>query len=48
MLNPDQRRLYTDALRPPLGYRFTEAIATTYSLELQTLLTVPLHLRQPG
>lgn len=44
MLNPDHRRLYTDALRPPPGYRFTEAIATTYSLELQTLLTVPLHL----
>jgi hypothetical protein len=44
MLNPDHRRLYTDALRPPPGYRFSEAIATTYSLELQTLLTMPLHL----
>jgi hypothetical protein len=44
MLNPDQRRLYTDALRPPPGYRFGEAVAATYSLSLETLLTIPLHL----
>ena len=44
MLNPDDRRLYTDALRPPPGFRFSEAVATTYSLDLETLLTIPLHL----
>ena len=44
MLGPDHRRLYTDALRPPPGLRFGEAVATTYSLDLATLLTVPLHL----
>lgn len=44
MLNPDDRRLYTDALRPPPGFRFTEAVAGTYSLDLDTLLTIPLHL----
>ncbi|MGI9189436.1 MAG: phospholipase D family protein [Longimicrobiaceae bacterium] len=44
MLNPDARRTYTDALRPPPGFRFGEAIAATYSLDLETLLTIPLHL----
>jgi hypothetical protein len=44
MLKPDQRRLYTDALRPPPGFRFGEAVAATYSLSLDTLLTIPLHL----
>lgn len=44
MLDPDRRTLYTDALRPPPGFRFKEALATTYSLDLETLLTVPLHL----
>lgn len=44
MLDPDDRRLYTDALRPPPGFRFSEAVATTYSLSLDTLLTIPLHL----
>jgi hypothetical protein len=44
MLSPDDRQLYTDALRPPAGYRFTRAVAATYSLDLPTLLTIPLHL----
>lgn len=44
MLNPDHRRLYTDALRPPPGFHFNEALAGTYSLDLETLLTIPLHL----
>lgn len=43
MLAPDHRKLYVDALTPPLGYRFDEAIATTYSLDLTSLLTVPVH-----
>ena len=44
MLNPDNRSLYTEALTPPLGYVFNEAIGTTYSLDPATLLGVPVHL----
>ncbi len=44
MLNPDSRSLYTEALTPPLGYVFSEAIGTTYSLDPATLLGVPVHL----
>jgi hypothetical protein len=44
MLNPDHRQMYTDALRPPPGYRFGSAVAAAYSLDLETLLTIPLHL----
>lgn len=44
VLDPENRCLYTDALRPPPGFRFAEAIAATYSLDLETLLTIPLHL----
>lgn len=48
MLQPDNRAVYLDAVRPPPGYRFGEAIATTYSLELSKLLTVPVSLALPG
>ncbi|HYW08688.1 MAG TPA: phospholipase D family protein [Longimicrobium sp.] len=44
MLDPNARSLYTAALRPPQGYRLDLAVATTYSLELETLLGIPLHL----
>jgi len=44
VLNPDQGQLYTDCLRPPPNHRFQDAVGTTYSLDLATLLTVPLHL----
>src|SRR5262245_2227397 len=44
MLNPDERSLYTAALTPPPGYLFDQALATTFSLDPTTLLTVPLHL----
>lgn len=47
MLDPDTRSLYVDAVRPPLGYKFDEAIACTYSVDLTTLLTVPLSLALP-
>lgn len=42
MLNPDSRHLLTDALRPPSGQRLDAAIATTYTLDLTTLLLAPL------
>lgn len=44
MINPEQRSLLTDALTPPDLYRFDCGVATTYSLDLITLLTLPLHL----
>ena len=44
LLDPDERGLYVDALKPPSGQVFDRAIATTYSLDLDTLLSIPLHL----
>jgi hypothetical protein len=44
MLNPNSRSLLVDSLRPPPGYIFSAGLATTYSLDLTTLLSVPLHL----
>ena len=42
MLDPEDRELYIRALRPPSGYNLERAIATTYTLNLLTLLSVPL------
>jgi hypothetical protein len=42
MLAPTDRRLLLDALAPPAGYVFDEAIGTTYTLDLLALLRVPL------
>lgn len=47
MLDPTERTLYSSALRPPPGYTFDQAVATTYSLDLTTLLTVPMYLALP-
>src|ERR1700757_2633098 len=44
MLDPNNRSLLVDSLRPPAGYAFAIGIATTYTLDLTTLLSVPLHL----
>lgn len=44
MLSPDVRSLYTAALTPPEGYVLDQAIATTFSIDPTTLLTIPLHL----
>lgn len=44
MLDPDNRSLYTAALTPPPGLVFDQAIATTFSLDPLTLLTIPVHL----
>ncbi|MCT2538761.1 phospholipase D family protein [Sedimentimonas flavescens] len=40
-LDPANRRLYSDILRAPPGYAFDAAVATTYSLDFETALTVP-------
>ena len=42
MLEPQDRRLLLDALRPPPGYALDHAVGTTYSLDLIALLTAPL------
>jgi hypothetical protein len=47
MLDPHDRHVYLDALKPPDGYVFGEAVAATYSLDLETLLSVPVALVLP-
>jgi hypothetical protein len=42
MLEPRERMLLTTALRPPDGHELDFAVGTTYSLDLLTMLTVPL------
>lgn len=42
MLGPEDRRLLLDALRPPAGYELDQAVGTTYSLDLTSLLAAPL------
>lgn len=44
MLSPNNRSLYTEALTPPAGYVLDAAVATTFSMDLNTLLSVPLQL----
>jgi hypothetical protein len=42
VLEPDGRTLLLDALRPPDGYRLDQAVATTFTLHLDTALSIPL------
>ena len=42
MLDPRERLLLTDSLRPPPGFQIDCVITTTYTLDLVTLLTLPL------
>lgn len=45
MLNPQTNRVdYGDKLRPPAGFELSYALATTFSLELDTLLCLPIAL----
>ncbi len=48
MISLEQRSLLTDALTPPADYSFECGIATTFSLDLITLLALPLHLAWLG
>lgn len=43
-LDPEQRVLYGANLQPPAGYVFDAAIATTFSLDFETALAVPVSL----
>lgn len=42
MLEPNDRRVLREALRPPPGYTVDRALATTFSLDLVALLVAPL------
>lgn len=42
VLEPDSRAVLTEQLRPPTGYRLVHAVGTTFTLDLTTLLSVPL------
>ena len=42
MLEPTTRHVYLDALKPPRGFSLDHAVGTTFSLDLETLLAVPL------
>jgi hypothetical protein len=42
MLAPDTRAVAMEVLRPPSGYRLDQAVLTTYSLDLDVLLALPL------
>ena len=45
MLDAKNNRLYYDALlKPPVGYTFSHAVTTTYSLDLEAILLVPIAL----
>ena len=45
MLRPDKNRIdYGKQLQPPLGFELDAAIATTYSLDLNALLAIPIAL----
>lgn len=44
MINQDQRSMLVDALTPPPDHTFETGIVTSFSLDLVTLLSVPLNL----
>lgn len=43
-LHPERRALYTQNLQPPAGYVFDAGIATTFSMDFDTALAVPVSL----
>ena len=42
MLEPDGRAALTEQLRPPSGFHLRHAVATTFTLDLTTALSIPL------
>lgn len=42
MLEPADRTVFTESLRPPPGFRLDRVVSTTYTLDLVALLTLPL------
>src|SRR5437879_5795067 len=48
MLEPTSRKLFLDALTPPADHVLDVAIGTTFTLDLQALLCVPIALAFSG
>ena len=48
LLATGTRKLYTDCLTAPDGYRFDRGVATTFTLSLETLLILPFTLATQG
>lgn len=44
MIQPKERSTLTEAMTPPAGFTFDAGIATTYSLDIGTLMALPLQL----
>ncbi len=44
MLGTDNRSVYLEMMKPPPGFRFDRAVATTFTLDLLALLMAPLSL----
>lgn len=44
MIPPKERSTLTEAMTPPAGYTFDTGVATTYSLDIGTLMALPLQL----
>ena len=44
MISPKERSTLTEAMVPPAGYTFDTGLATTYSLDLGSLVSLPLQL----
>jgi hypothetical protein len=42
MLDPDVRAVLINALRPPPGMRLSRAVATTFTLDLEAAMSIPL------
>lgn len=42
MLEPQSRAAFADELKPPTGYELSQAVGTTFTLDLATALSVPL------
>lgn len=40
--DPENRELYTTLMRSPEGYHFDNAVASTYSLDFETALAIPI------
>ncbi len=40
--DPENRELYTAIMQAPDGYEFDQAVATTYSLDFETALAIPI------
>lgn len=48
MLDPSIRQIYIDQLIPPEGYHLDQALATTFSMDLMSLLIAPISMTLRG